>query len=49
MSSHRLNSKNNGPDLSIGHLDDDVILLLGPESFWFFLSYLNFAIPVRFE
>ena len=29
----------------IGRLHDDVILLLWPESFSFFLSYLNFVIP----
>ena len=33
----------------IGHLHDGVILPLRPESFSFFLSYLNFVIPVRFE
>ena len=33
----------------IGHLHDGVILLLRPEPFSFFLSYLNFVIPVRFE
>ena len=33
----------------IGRLHDGVILLLLPESFSFFLSYLNFVIPVRFE
>ena len=33
----------------IGHLHDGVILLLRPESFSFFLSYLNFVIPVRFK
>ena len=32
----------------IGHLHNGVILLLRPESFSFFLSYLNFVIPVRF-
>ena len=31
------------------HLHDGVILLLRPESCSFFLSYLNFVIPVRFE
>ena len=36
-------------DLRIGHLQDDIILLLLPESFSFFLSYLNFVIPVRFK
>ena len=30
------------------HLHDGVILLLRPESFTFFLSYLNLVIPVRF-
>ena len=36
--------------LPIGHLHDVVILLLlRPESFSFFLSYLNFVILVRFE
>ena len=33
-------------DWSIGHLHDGVILLLWPECFSFFLSYLNFVIPV---
>ena len=33
--------------LAIGHLHDGVILLLRPESFSFFLSYLNLVIPVR--
>ena len=33
----------------IGHLHDGVILLLRPESFSFFLSYLNSVIPVRFK
>ena len=33
----------------LGHMHDDVILLLRPESFSFFLSYLNFVIPVRFK
>ena len=33
--------------LAIGHLHDGVILLLLPESFSFFLSYLNLVIPVR--
>ena len=32
-----------------GHLHDGVILLLRPESFSFFLSYLNSVIPVRFK
>ena len=35
--------------LWIGHLHDGVILLLRPESFSFFLSYLNLVIPVRFK
>ena len=35
--------------LPIGHLHDGVILLLLPESFLFFLSSLNFVIPVRFK
>ena len=35
--------------LPIVHLHDGVILLLRPESFLFFLSYLNFVIPVRFK
>ena len=35
--------------LRIGHLHDGVILLLRPESFPFFLSYLNFVIPVRLK
>ena len=35
--------------LSIGHLHDGVILLLRLESFSFFLSYLNFVIPVWFK
>ena len=30
------------------HLHDGVILLLRPESFMFFLSYLNLVIPARF-
>ena len=30
------------------HLHDVVILLLRPESFTFFLSYLNLVIPARF-
>ena len=30
------------------HLHDGVILLLRPESFTFFLSYLNLVIPARF-
>ena len=30
------------------HLHDGVILLLRPESFTFFLSYLLMAIPARF-
>ena len=34
--------------LAIG-LHDGVILLLRPESFSFFLSYLNLVIPVRFK
>ena len=34
---------------TIGHMHDDVILLLRPESFSFFLSYLNFVIPVSFK
>ena len=33
--------------LAIGNLHDGVILLLRPESFSFFLSYLNLVIPVR--
>ena len=33
----------------IGHLHDGVILLLWPESFSFFLSYLNSVIPVTFK
>ena len=41
---HRENS-----EVEIGHLHDGVILLLRPESFSFFLSSLNFVIPVRFE
>ena len=32
----------------IGHLHDGVILLLRPESFSFFFSYLNLVIPARF-
>ena len=35
--------------ITIGHVHDGVILLLRPESFSFFLSYLYFVIPVRFE
>ena len=35
--------------LVLGHLHDGVILLQRPESFSFFLSYLNFVIPVRFK
>ena len=34
--------------LGIGHLHDGVILLLRPEFFWLFFSYLNLVIPVRF-
>ena len=30
------------------HLHDGVILLLRPESFTFFLSYLNLVVPARF-
>ena len=38
------------PDLiRVGHLHDGVTLLLRPEYFLFFLSYLNFVIRVRFE
>ena len=33
----------------IGHLHDGVILLLRPEFFSFFFSYLNLVIPVRFK
>ena len=33
----------------IGHLHDGVILLLRPEAFSFFRSYLNSVIPVRFK
>ena len=33
----------------ISYLQDGVILLLRPESFSFFLSYLNLVIPARFE
>ena len=33
----------------IGHLPDGVILLLRPESFSFFFSYLNLVIPARFK
>ena len=33
----------------IGPLHDGIILLLWPESFSFFLSYLNLVIPVRFQ
>ena len=33
----------------IGHLHDGVVLLLLPQSFSFFLSYLNFVIPARFK
>ena len=31
----------------MGHLHDGVILLLGPEPFSFFFSYLNLVIPAR--
>ena len=34
---------------AIGHLHDGVILLPRLESFSFFLSYLNFVIPVWFK
>ena len=34
---------------SMDHLHDGVILLLRPESFSFFLSYLNSVIPMRFK
>ena len=33
----------------IGHLHDGVILLLRPEFFSFFFSYLNLVAPVRFK
>ena len=33
----------------IGHLHDGVILLLRPEFFWVFFSYLNLVAPVRFK
>ena len=33
----------------IGHLHDGVILLLWPESFSFFFSYLNLVIQARFK
>ena len=33
----------------IGLLHDDVILLLRPESFSFFLVYFNLVIPARFR
>ena len=33
----------------IDHLHNGVILLLRPESFSFFFSYLNFVIPARFK
>ena len=33
----------------LGHLHDDVILLLRPESLSFFLLYLNLVIPARFK
>ena len=33
----------------IGHLQDGVILLLRPESFSFFFSYLNLVMPARFK
>ena len=35
--------------LIIGHLHDGVILLLRPESFTFFLSYLNLEFPARIK
>ena len=35
--------------LLIGHLHDGVTLLVRPESFTFFLSYLNFVIPARIK
>ena len=36
---------------AVGHWNDGLILLLRPESFSFsfFLSYLNFVIPAKFE
>ena len=33
----------------MGHLHDDVSLLLRPEFISFFLSYLNLVVPVRFK
>ena len=35
--------------ITIGHLNDGVILLLRSESFSLFLSYLYLQIPVRFN
>ena len=35
--------------LIIGHLHDGIILLLRPEFFWVFFSYLNLVVPVRFK
>ena len=35
--------------LLIDHLHDGVILLIRPESFTFFLSYLNLVIPARIK
>ena len=33
----------------MGHLHDEVLLLLRPEFTSFFLSYLNLEVPVRFK
>ena len=34
---------------AMGHLNDDVFLLIRPEFISFFLSYLNLVAPVRFN
>ena len=49
LHSSLLDSEKNNIVMKIGHLHDDVILLLRPESFSFFLSYFNLVIPVRFR
>ena len=36
-------------NFTVGHLHNSVLLLLRPEYFLFFLSYLNLEIPVRFR
>ena len=45
--SDRLINRRDIPKFAIGHLHDDVILLLRPESFSFFFSYLNLVIEYR--